>query len=188
MFVFSYGAYLVLKDAPTLSRSMVGVGAYLAAIAIATFVLADRLTGVVIAFFDCALLYSFLVCGLAFGNGLASQKEYARFRIQQLTSELVKSNVDISSGSKKLRLIGDIGNSAVAQRAIDVYPILDKTFKIQTGLNDRDIWGYRQLITYYGVNVVADIPREIECNSVISSSRYYDIGTDYSKNICVTIK
>lgn len=188
MFILSYGAYLVLRDAPTLGRSLVGVGAFMAVVAMCACILAEGWLAIVAGVSNIILIYAFIVYGLAFGNGLSSQKDYADFRIQQLVNELVNSRVDISSGDTSLKLIGDIGPSPVMQHVIELYPVTNRIFYLQSGLNDKSYWGYRQLIDYYGANVAANETGEVHCNSRLSSSRYYDIDKDTDGNVCVTIK
>ena len=178
MFILSYGAYLVLRDAPTLGRSLVGVGAFMAVVAMCACILAEGWLAIVAGVSNIILIYAFIVYGLAFGNGLSSQKDYADFRIQQLVNELVNSRVDISSGDTSLKLIGDIGPSPVMQHVIELYPVTNRIFYLQSGLNDKSYWGYRQLIDYYGANVAANETGEVHCNSRLSSSRYYDIDKD----------
>lgn len=189
MAMLSYGAYLILKNAPTLGRSLVGVSAFMAVISMATFIFAERRSAVVFAgVCNILLLYSFVVYGLAFGNGLASQKDYADFRIQRLIDEMIDSNVDIANNKQKIRLFGDIGLSPVMQHVRELYPVTDRIFDMQSGLNDKSIWGYRTMLRYFGVDMLPDEEWEINCNKEISNSRYYNISMDASKNICVDIK
>ena len=188
MTIFSYGVYIVLRNAPITGRSFVGISSLLAVLAMTTFVFAKKQACVVAAGGNLLLLYSFIVYGLAFGNGLADQKEYAGFRIQQLINELVASDVDIDSGSSKLKLRGDIGPSPVMRHVIDLYPITNSIFDLQSGLNDKSYWGYRQPIDFYGVHVEAVENEEVVCDEVLSSSRYYNISRNSSGGICVDIK
>ena len=157
---------------------MVGVGAFMAVVAMCACILAEGWLAIVAGVSNIILIYAFIVYGLAFGNGLSSQKDYADFRIQQLVNELVNSRVDISSGDTSLKLIGDIGPSPVMQHVIELYPVTNRIFYLQSGLNDKSYWGYRQLIDYYGANVAANETGEVHCNSRLSSSRYYDIDKD----------
>lgn len=187
MFFLSYGAYLVLCDAPTNGRSLVGIGAVLAAVAIIGLCVTSRLMHICLCLTSTFTVYSFLVYGLAFGNALASQEKYADFRINTLITELIVDDIGLDSG-KKIRLDGDIGPSSVMAHILQTYPITSKLFDLQSGLNDLSIWGYHQLVNYYGIDLVPDEQKTITCNKLISSSRYYKISSDTNGNVCVEIK
>lgn len=84
----SYGAYLVLQDAPIEGRSLVGVGFILAIMAIITFNNLYGLWRCILVVPSLILLYSFMVFAWAFGNGLADQERYGNFRLEMLLGDL----------------------------------------------------------------------------------------------------
>lgn len=187
MLLLSYGAYLVLCNAPTNGRSLVGVGVVLATMTIIGLCIAPRWMHIGLCIMSTLTVYSFLVYGLAFGNALASQEKYANFRANVLVTELISDSIDLDSGNK-IRLCGDIGPSSVLNHIRQVYPVTNRLFDLQSGLNDLSIWGYYQLVNYYGVNLVPDLQRTVTCDKPISSSRYYEILSDADGNVCVEIK
>ena len=187
MLILSYGAYLILQDAPVNGRSLVGVGAVLAIIVMIGLCIVPVQLKIALCLVSGLTVYSFVIYGLALGNALASQEKYADSRMNILITELIDDNIDLAS-NKRIRLNGDIGSSPVMAHVLQTYPVTKYIFDLQSGLNDLSYWGYYQLNHYYGVNLAPDEQRTIVCNDDLSSSRYYDIASDDEGNICVKIK
>ena len=188
-FILSYGAYLILKDAPVYGRSLVGFCTWLAIIAIITLVLAKNHLRFILALPTFYLLYSFLTFSLTFGNALADQERYADFRVTELATELASTEEISIDYTHKIRLQGTIGPSAVMQHVTELYPVVDTIFyEHQNGLNEYSTWGYRKLVRYYDIDMKADYDRTIECDHEVKSSHLYTIYTNSNHDACVTIK
>lgn len=190
LFVVSYGAFLILREAPFNGRSLIGVGAALAVLAIIPLAIADKdgVLHIITKLTVGVTVYSFVVYGLAFGNGLADQKEYAMFRIQYLIGQLSHSDLNVGDDKKYINLSGDIGLSPVMLHVESQYPVTNVIFDIQSGLNDKSVWGYRWLVDYYGVKLIPEMSNTLNCSGEVSSTQFYDISKNDSGDVCVKIK
>lgn len=184
-FLVSYGCYLVLEGAPTSGRAMMGVSVWIAIISILAVVnttnILKRIGGGIL----CALVVSFLVAANSFGNGLVDQNRYAEFRISNLINELNQLNLDVNSLSKKrIRLIGDIGNSRVMENVLKDYPVYNS---FDSGLNGNGVWGYYLLTKYDKWPMQQDVDDSLICVSVKLRTAYDEISQDGDGNICVKL-
>jgi hypothetical protein len=192
-FSISFGVFIVLQTLSDNGRAFVGVGVVLAITSILTVSRIEMNWKMSFAIPSAALIYSFLVFTLAFGNGLADQERYGNFRVESLLNDLshiytTEQQVD----ETVLQIQGGIGDSAVLKLVRAQYPIVNKI--IYTGHK-----GLGQEFGYYKLTYFYNRPQEylptskttaFDCDSMKTDidTYYHTIKSNDKGEVCVIIK
>lgn len=192
---FSYGIYLLLADAPTNPRSLIGIGSVLA---IFTIIALNRFSKkqniyikTILAAPAIILVYLFFIYSFAIGNALSDQYEYSNNINAAVAESLTQTYSREELAAKKLKVHGDIGLAPNVQHVNDLYPITSQIIdEFQTGLS-QTTWGSWRLRFNYGLeyNHYELLEQDANCtNGEIKYDGYYNSITEQDGNICVEIK
>lgn len=193
---FSYGIYLLLADAPTNPRSLIGIGSVLTI----TFIIATNgftkkrniYTKVALAAPAVVLVYLFFIYSLAIGNALADQYEYSSNINAAVANSIAQTYSREELTTKKLKIHGDIGLAPNVQHVSDLYPITTQIIdEFQTGLS-YTAWGSWRLRFDYGLEYdhYSLLEQDTNCaNSTVKYEGYYNtITEDENNTICINIR
>ncbi len=190
----SYGAYLVLVDAPTNARSIVGFGLILSIISILTVRNMDKIRYKIFLLPSILLLQMFVIFLFGLGNALADQERHGLYRTEHLISDL--SEIYAESNSETiLQIQGDVGLSPVAKHLASQYPITKSIISVQQyGLGDR-YWSSRKLTHYYNMpqKYYGTWREKWDCSNwdIEKEDYYHVIKSKKEKNrikVCVKVK
>ncbi len=199
-YIFSIGAFLLLKESFYPPRSFCGISV---AFSITGLFIASNLDNSKINSFQTRLLavpallllYQFFIFEIAFGNALASQQQYTAFRLESLANDLSEIYPDKSmQQGKRVQIQGDIGYSGITNHIASQYPIIKELITSETTGLSEHVWGTRQLFYYYDLgfeNAFVGGNERFDCEAMknIKETSYHTIYSDESTSvICISLK
>jgi len=138
------------------------------------------------------LLQSFIIFGLALGNGLLDQFNYGKFRTEVLNQDL--SEIYVSRQPRTIQFQGKAGESAVMASVIKKYPVAKLIVNQQQHGLAELAWGNYQLVRYYGRawNLDGVWVKRWNCTGkhwqIKKDTFYHTIREDDRGRVCVKIK
>ena len=178
--ILCFGVNLFISREAYDVRSMYGFNVFLALLAVfLSFHAGNWMPKVVYA----ALVWSFFVFSLTYGNALATQQDYMQYRTELLADDLNDLDIMNTEEIKEVLIVGDIGYSPVIERMAEDYPILDRASftdsgdgLIGTGLGE-GFWGGYYFYNYLKIPNIrsgseSDIDQELP---VIKETMYHTI-------------
>ena len=192
---FSYGIYLLLADAPTNPRSLIGIGSVLAItfiIAVNSFTKKQNVYAkVALAAPAVILVYLFFVYGFAIGNALADQYEYSSNINATVADSIAQTYSREELATKKLKIHGDIGLAPNVQHVSDLYPITAQIIdEFQTGLS-YTAWGSWHLRFGYGLEYdhYSLLEQDLNCtDGTVKYDGYYNTIIENDDAVCIEIR
>ena len=192
---FSYGIYLLLAEAPTNPRSLIGVGS---ALAIALIITTNGFTKKQNIYAKIALtapavilVYLFFIYSFTIGNALADQYEYSSNINAAVADSIAQTYNREELATKKLIIHGDIGLVPNVQHVNELYPITAQIIdEFQTGLS-YTAWGSWRLRFNYGLEYdhYSLLEQDIDCTSgTVKYDGYYNTVVEDGDKVCIEIK
>ncbi len=191
----SYGIYLLLAEAPTNARSLVGIGSVFALMAIFTVNRISSkkiLSKIALCVPACVLVYLFFIFAFTTGNALAEQRKFSDYINGELASDLTdiyESREELAN--KKVQIQGSIGYTPSVQHVADLYPITyDLIDDFQVGLSYLS-WGSWALRYNYGLEYdhLGSLEPAWNCGEMGQRmDGYYYRISEKDNNVCIEIK
>lgn len=124
LFLLSFGVYPFLSKPLLQARTMYGLGACLAFLAVSVASAKKALPAKLVCF---ALSWCFFVFAFTTGNALDAQKNYTDFRIREVIDGLKEQGDTLFSSDEPVLMLvtGDIGYAPSLQNTIQQFPLLD---------------------------------------------------------------
>jgi hypothetical protein len=147
IFIFSYGAYIVLEKPLWLPRAFIGFGFLLAAFLTycVTMVKNIKSLKVITVIFAFLISYNFLIIGFTYGNALERQKDYQNFRTTLLITDINRS-LDIGVEKPVIYIKNNIGFSPVIENMSVTIPLIKRI--VYVALSGGSDWGHLPLHHY----------------------------------------
>jgi len=187
-FILSYGVYILLTMPISYPRGLFGFGAFLAIISI--YIVSDYKKAAIVT--ALALNWCFLVFAFSYGNALADQERYAKFRITLLLHDLSDLYPSRNGETMSIQLDKTIGFVPSIKNISKHYPIIERLVPKRLG-EDANYDTYYYLYHYNVSNMEENRPflSSIDFNSmdlpVVKDSYYHTIKSDGS-HILVILK
>jgi len=187
-FILSYGVYILLTMPISYPRGLFGFGAFLAIISI--YIVSDYKKAAIVT--ALSLNWCFLVFAFSYGNALADQERYAKFRITLLLNDLSDLYPSRNGETMSIQLDKTIGFVPSIKNISKHYPIIERLVPKRLG-EDANYDTYYYLY-YYNVNNMREnrpFLSSIDFNSmdlpVVKDSYYHTIKSD-GNHILVILK
>ena len=187
-FIISYGLYLLLEKPLYAPRALNGFGVFLALLCV--FVVSNYKKIATIAVL--ALNWCFFVFAFSYGNALADQARYAKFREGLLLHDLNTLYIDHNNGDMSIQLKNTIDYTPTIKNIAKHNPIIERLVPIRLG-ETKSYWEHRYFMDHYNYNpnVTYINPLDVDFDSmdlpVVLDSYYHTIKSD-GEHILVILK
>lgn len=189
MSVLAFGLYPLLSNPITSPRSMYGVGAFIAFLAVTVATSEKAIPSKLIVV---ALSWTMVVLSFAYGNALCLQEQWMDFRTTITMEDLNNIDAFANDDMKEVQIKGSVGTSPVLWRETEAYPVLRRLLpELYSGE-----WGWGRIgfMAYYGLKNAryVDASSGTDANDfenldlpLIKESMYEDIYGDGTKFLIV---
>lgn len=147
--LLTYGFYALLERPIFDTRAMYGIGALIACIFICCVSLKDlyitKICSVCIA-------WSFIVLTSAYGNALVAQRDWEKFRMEEVIHDL--SSIENKGQNFKYKVIGSSGLAPKIQFLRNTFPVLNRLIPV-TYCDSEYFFGTRGFEYFYGLKNMA---------------------------------
>ncbi|MDR0908601.1 MAG: glucosyltransferase domain-containing protein [Spirochaetaceae bacterium] len=194
LFIFSFGAYIVLQKPLFSCRAVYGFGVFLAILSLD--ILNNQRNNSWKIGVCCIIILDWCFVSFAseYGNALTDQKRYTDFRGNILIQDLSELFPSKNKTDMKLQLQGNIGFSPVVQHDASIHPIIKRLVPIDIG-EAGDGWTLFYLLEYYNWNTNHNANRDdkpayqdfTKMNLPTLKSTYYHTIKSDGKNILIIL-
>ena len=119
--VLSFGVFLVLEKATFGPRYVYGFGVFVTVVLLVSAQFMKRKIGLAPAYVLC---YLWVVFAMIYGNALAAQQNYTRFRVEIALADMAELFPEMESSMLRMGVEGGIGYAPAVGRVVRQYPVL----------------------------------------------------------------